>query len=266
MSLTETLAAGSDTGTSGTGGITTVTTPTFGGTEQTSSGGSGTLGLGGAATFTVAAGDPVLVTGTPTLLLNDGGASSDEGGLGSSSLTFTTTIAAGQDAPALEVTGVTLPGGALANPAGSAASFATPPALPGTVQIDASTPTVTGVTVSGAGIDGGSGTLGLGGTATLTVATSEAVSVTGTPTLTLGNGGMALYSAAASTPTALAFTYMVSSGGTSTPDLSVSGLILPAGAGIANGTDDSATVMIEVRWVSGACSNTQNWSLTAHGD
>jgi hypothetical protein len=36
--------------------------------------------------------------------------------------------------------------------------------------------------------------------------------------------------------------------------------------GIANGTDDSATVMIEVRWVSGACSNTQNWSLTAHGD
>jgi hypothetical protein len=34
----------------------------------------------------------------------------------------------------------------------------------------------------------------------------------------------------------------------------------------ANDTDDSATVMIEVRWVSGACSNTQNWSLSAHGD
>lgn len=36
--------------------------------------------------------------------------------------------------------------------------------------------------------------------------------------------------------------------------------------GIANGKDDSATVMIEIRWVSGACTNTQNWSLSAHGD
>ncbi|HEY1696026.1 MAG TPA: hypothetical protein VGG39_27855 [Polyangiaceae bacterium] len=36
--------------------------------------------------------------------------------------------------------------------------------------------------------------------------------------------------------------------------------------GIANGSDDSATVMIEVRWVSGACSTSQNWSLQAHGD
>jgi hypothetical protein len=36
--------------------------------------------------------------------------------------------------------------------------------------------------------------------------------------------------------------------------------------GIANGTDDSATVMIEVRWISGACSTSQNWSLSAHGD
>jgi hypothetical protein len=34
----------------------------------------------------------------------------------------------------------------------------------------------------------------------------------------------------------------------------------------ANDSDDSATVMIEVRWVSGACTNTQNWSLSAHGD
>jgi hypothetical protein len=36
--------------------------------------------------------------------------------------------------------------------------------------------------------------------------------------------------------------------------------------GVANGTDDSATVMIEVVWVSGDCTNTQNWSLSAHGD
>jgi hypothetical protein len=36
--------------------------------------------------------------------------------------------------------------------------------------------------------------------------------------------------------------------------------------GISNGSDDSATVMIEVRWVSGACSTSQNWSISAHGD
>jgi hypothetical protein len=36
--------------------------------------------------------------------------------------------------------------------------------------------------------------------------------------------------------------------------------------GVANGNDDSATVMIEVRWVSGVCSTAQNWSLSAHGD
>ena len=36
--------------------------------------------------------------------------------------------------------------------------------------------------------------------------------------------------------------------------------------GIANDSDDSATVMIEVRWVSGVCSTAQNWSLQAHGD
>jgi hypothetical protein len=35
---------------------------------------------------------------------------------------------------------------------------------------------------------------------------------------------------------------------------------------LANDTDDSATVMIEVRWVSGACSSAQNWSISAHGD
>jgi hypothetical protein len=34
----------------------------------------------------------------------------------------------------------------------------------------------------------------------------------------------------------------------------------------ANGTDDSATVMLEVRWVSGTCSSGSTWSLAAHGN
>jgi hypothetical protein len=36
--------------------------------------------------------------------------------------------------------------------------------------------------------------------------------------------------------------------------------------GIANGSDDSATVMIEVRWVSGSCAPGSTWSLSAHGN
>jgi hypothetical protein len=34
----------------------------------------------------------------------------------------------------------------------------------------------------------------------------------------------------------------------------------------SNGSDDSRTVTVEVRWVSGTCSPTAKWSLTLHGD
>ncbi len=34
----------------------------------------------------------------------------------------------------------------------------------------------------------------------------------------------------------------------------------------ANGSDDSATVMLEVRWVSGTCSSGNTWSLSVHGN
>ena len=36
--------------------------------------------------------------------------------------------------------------------------------------------------------------------------------------------------------------------------------------GFSNGSTDTATVMLEVRYVSGICSTSQNWSLAAHGD
>jgi hypothetical protein len=35
---------------------------------------------------------------------------------------------------------------------------------------------------------------------------------------------------------------------------------------LANGSDDSATVMLEVRWVSGTCSSGNTWSLAVHGN
>ena len=36
--------------------------------------------------------------------------------------------------------------------------------------------------------------------------------------------------------------------------------------GLANGADDSASVMIEIRWVAGVCSSTSSWTLSAHGN
>jgi hypothetical protein len=35
---------------------------------------------------------------------------------------------------------------------------------------------------------------------------------------------------------------------------------------LANGVDDSATVMLEVSWVSGTCSSGSTWSLAVHGN
>ena len=36
--------------------------------------------------------------------------------------------------------------------------------------------------------------------------------------------------------------------------------------GIANGSDDSRMVTLEVRYVSGTCPSGQTWTLSAHGD
>ncbi len=88
------------------------------------------------------------------------------------------------------------------------------------------TPTVTSDTVSGSGISGGAGTLTAGETAVLTLAMSEAVTVSGgVPTLTLNDGGSATYEAAQSTPTSLVFDYTVAAG-QYTNSLAVTGINL----------------------------------------
>ena len=141
--------------------------------------------------------------GTPTLTLNDGGTATYSGGSGTSALTFSYTVAAGQNTADLAVTAFNANGGTITNGAGNAATMTgavTNPA--GTLQIDTTTPTVSSVTASGTGITAGSGDLGAGKTVTLTVAMSEAVTVStsgGTPTLTLNDGGTATYSGGSGT-------------------------------------------------------------------
>ena len=95
-----------------------------------------------------------------------------------------------------------------------------------TFTLDTTAPTVTSDTVSGTGISGGAGTLTAGETAVLTLALSEAVTVSGgVPTLTLNDGGTATYDAAHSTSTSLVFDYTVAAGQYTTA-LAVTGINL----------------------------------------
>jgi hypothetical protein len=68
--------------------------------------------IGDTVTFTMALDESYTVAGTPTLSLNDGGTATYTGGSGTSTLTFSYTVGAGDNSvSALAVTGVTLPTG-----------------------------------------------------------------------------------------------------------------------------------------------------------
>ncbi len=181
--------------------------------------------------------------GTPTLTLNDGGTATYTGGSGSSALTFSYTVGAGQNTADLAVTAYNANGGTISNGAGTAATMTgavTNPA--GTLQIDTTTPAVSSVTTSGTGITAGSGDLTTGGVVTFTVAMSEAVTVNttgGTPTLTLNDGGVATYTGGSGT-SALTFSYTVGAG-QNTADLAVTAYNANGGT-ISNGAGTAATM------------------------
>jgi hypothetical protein len=79
--------------------------------------------------------------------------------------------------------------------------------------------------------------IGSGHVVTLTVMTSEAVTVTGTPNLQLNDHELASYTGGSST-NALTFSYTVQPGD-SAPDLQVTGLNLPSGASIDDVADNA---------------------------
>lgn len=191
--------------------------------------GAGTLDAGDVVLLTVTLSEAVMVAGTPTLVLNDGGTATYVGGSGSTDLTFSYTVAAGQNTADLAVAAVNLNGATISDAAGNAADLSAAanndPA--GVLRIDTTAPVVSSIAASGAGITGGSGTVGAGKTVTLTVNTSETVTVTGTPSLTLNDGGTATYVAGSGT-SALTFSYMVAAG-QNTADLSILGLSLNGG-------------------------------------
>ena len=61
--------------------------------------------------------------GTPTLTLNDGGTATYTGGSGSNALTFSYTVAAGQNTAILAATAVNLNGATIKDGAGNAANL-----------------------------------------------------------------------------------------------------------------------------------------------
>ncbi len=203
------------------------------------SSGTGDLDAGKTVTLTVNLSEAVTVAGgTPTLTLNDGGTASYVSGSGTSALTFSYTVGAGQNTSGLAVTTVNLNSATVTDGAGNAAN------LTGAVtnperhsQIDTSAPTISSLTESPA-----SGDLNAGKTISLTLNLSQAVTVTGgTPTLTLNDGGIATYTGGSGS-NALTFSYTVGAG-QNTSALAATAVNLNS-ATIADGAGNAANLSL----------------------
>ena len=130
---------------------------------------------GSVVTLTLNLSEAVTVAGgTPTLTLNDGGTATYTGGSGSSALTFSYTVVAGQNTAALAATAVNLNGATIKDGAGNAANLSLSGLTQTGPQID-----VTGPTISSVVETPSSGDLNAGHVVTLTLDLSEAVTVSG---------------------------------------------------------------------------------------
>ena len=141
--------------------------------------------------------------GAPTLALNDGGTATYTGGSGTTALTFSYTVAAGQNTNALAATAVNLNGATIADSAGNAANFSLAGLSQSGAQIDTTTPTITAVATVPAG-----GDVETGSNVTITIRMGAIMNVSGTPALALNDGGTATYVSGSGTST-LVFKYTV---------------------------------------------------------
>ncbi len=179
---------------------------------------SGDLDAGKTVSYTLTMSEVVNVNtagGSPTLSLNDGGTATYTGGSGSNALTFLYTVQAGQNTPDLMISAVNLNGATIADGAGNAANLSLTGLTQGSPQIDTTPPIIASVTAP-------AGDYQAGQSLTLTLNMTEAVNVTGTPTLTLNDGGTASYVSGTGTNT-LAFSYTVGTG-QNTGALSITGV------------------------------------------
>jgi hypothetical protein len=194
-------------------------------TDVSSTSADGAYTTGAVIPVTVTFNRVVIVTGTPELTLNTGGAGeviSYTGGSGTTTLTFTYTVQAGDNSADLDyvaTTSLALNGGTIKDGANNAADLTL--STPGTagslgfnknIVIDTTAPTITDVSSSSA-----NGTYSIGAVIPVTVQFSEPVTATGTPQLTLDNGGAGAvvnYTSGSGSDT-LTFNYTVQAGDTS---------------------------------------------------
>jgi len=143
-------------------------------TAITASPASGDIGADQVVTITLTMSKAITVSGgTPTLALNDGGTATYTGGSGNA-LTFSYVVHSGDQAANLGVTGIDLHGATAQDSVGNTASFAFAPTAFSGLQIDGVAPTVMSAAASP-----GVGDLDADHTVTITLGTSEAVTVTG---------------------------------------------------------------------------------------
>ncbi len=197
---------------------------------------SGDIGLGKKVTVTLAFDKAVTVKGTPKLTLNDGGSATYTSGSGTAALTFTYTVAAGQNTTDLQATGITLPSGASIKDSSGDTADLTGAKVNLGLQIDSVTPAVSAINSSPS-----SGDLNAGKTVAISLAMSEPVVVTGAPTLTLNDGGTAAFTGASGNT--LNFTYAVVAG-QNTASLSVTKLNVPTGASILDAAGNKASTTL----------------------
>ena len=180
------------------------------------------LKAGAFVTINLALDEVAKVTGTPKLLLNDGGSASYLSGSNTATLTFKYTVALGQNIADLKVTSASLNGWQRDRLRRPRCGFFWRLGADLGIVIDTKAPTISSITPTPTS----GGTVGLGGTVAIDVHLSEAAVVSGTPTLRLNDGGTAFYVPGGSSNPAggvLEFDYTVGSG-QNTPDLTISSL------------------------------------------
>ena len=140
--------------------------------------------------------------------MNDGGVASYKSGSGTDVLTFSYTVAAGQNTASLSASAISLNGASITDKAGNPIGLPLSALTQTGPQIDTTPPIFTAIAETPS-----SGDLNQNKAVTFVLTPSEAVTVSGgTPTLTLNDGGVATYDAALSSPTSLAFDYTVLAG------------------------------------------------------
>jgi hypothetical protein len=222
-------------------------------TSVTSTSADGYYRVGGVIDLVVNFNEAVLVTGTPQLTLETeaiDGIASYTGGSGTTALTFRYTVGAGESSSDLEVANsiaLSTNDGTMRDAVGNNANLTlTLPTLSATraIVVDTTDPSVTSVTSSTA-----NGSYRAGQSIAIQVNFSEAVTVTGTPTMTLETGSsdaVVNYSSGSGT-SSLTFTYTIVAGHNSSDldCLEASALSVNGGA-IQDAAGNDATLTVPV--------------------